>query len=228
MDCQAFVEKCLSDIGINVNLAGSNAWFRECRSNGFTGTPEECKAKYGSIPPGAFLFILKHDGKEPTKYKSDGIGNASHIGIYTGDGAIHSSASRGCVCQSKFNGKSINGGWNMVGLWNRIDYGTGGETLTATVYASNGSSVNIRAKKDKSSDRLDTVPVGTEVEVLEKGDTWSRVKYNGMTGYMMSSFLIIGTVQPGDSTDEQDYVKVSRTALKTVYDQIGDMLGLRG
>ena len=81
IDCQAFVEKCLSDIGININLAGSNAWFRECRSNGFIGTPEECKAKYGLIPPGAFLFILKHDGKEPAKYKADGIGNASHIGI---------------------------------------------------------------------------------------------------------------------------------------------------
>ena len=229
MDCQAFVEKCLSDMGININLAGSNAWFRECRSNGFVGTPEECKAKYGLIPPGAFLFILKHDGKEPAKYKGDGIGNASHIGIYTGDGAIHSSQSRGYVCQSKFAGKSINGGWNYVGLWDRIDYGLKeGEILTATVYASNGKSVNLRKQKSTSSDRLEAVPNETVVEVLEKGAEWCKVKYNGMTGYMMSSFLIFGTVQTDDSSDGEGYIKVARTALQGIYDQIGDILGLRG
>ena len=84
MDCQAFVEKCLSDIGINLNLAGSNAWYREVKAHGWVGTPDECKKKYGTIPAGAFLFVLKNDGKEPEKYKTDGIGNSSHIGIYTG------------------------------------------------------------------------------------------------------------------------------------------------
>ena len=84
LDCQAFVERCLRDIGIDKNLPGSNAWYREVKDHGWVGTPEECKQKYGLIPPGAFLFILEQNGKEPEKYKGDGIGNASHIGIYTG------------------------------------------------------------------------------------------------------------------------------------------------
>ena len=77
------------------------------------------------IPNGAFLFILEQDGGEPAKYRADGIGNASHMGIKTGigEGAIHSSKSRGCVCTSVFRDKSINGGWNRVGLWDAIDYG---------------------------------------------------------------------------------------------------------
>ena len=29
MDCQAFVERCLKDVGIDKNLAGSNAWYLE-------------------------------------------------------------------------------------------------------------------------------------------------------------------------------------------------------
>ena len=66
------------------------------------------------------------------------------------------------------------------------------------------------------------------VEVLEKGSEWCKVKYNGMTGYMMSSFLIFGTVQTDDSSDGEDYIKVARTALQGIYDQIGDILGLRG
>lgn len=144
IDCQAFVEKALSDCGNRTNLAGSNAWYRRMT---WTGTPEECRTKFGSIPAGAFLFILKASGNEPERYKGDGIGNASHIGIYTamsgrqmvaaataagnevasswdfGDGAIHSSSSRAHVATSTFSGHTIPGGWNRVGLWKEIDYG---------------------------------------------------------------------------------------------------------
>lgn len=129
MDCQAFVEQCLRDCGLDMNLAGSNAWFREVYKNGQVMTPEDCVKRYGKVPKGAFLFILKNDGGEPAKYKPDGLGNASHIGLVTmprGEGAIHSSSSRGMVCESKFAGKTIrNGGWNRVGLWNRVEYSTG-------------------------------------------------------------------------------------------------------
>ena len=109
MDCQAFVEQCLRDCGLNKNLAGSNAWFREVYNHGAIMTPEECVQQLGCVPKGAFLFILERDGKEPEKYKADGLGNASHIGICTiprGEGAIHSSASRGCVAESKFKEKA--------------------------------------------------------------------------------------------------------------------------
>ena len=122
MDCQAFVERCLLDAGLDRNLAGSNAWYREMD---WTGTPEECTALFGAVPKGAFLFILEHNGKEPDKYKPDGLGNASHIGICTGTGlgAIHSSYTRGGVYESVFTGRTINGGWNRVGLWRELDYG---------------------------------------------------------------------------------------------------------
>ena len=139
MDCQAFVEQCLRDCGLNKNLPGSNAWFREVYKNGAIMTPEECVKQLGTVPPGAFLFILEHDGKEPEKYKKDGLGNASHIGIVTGrsQGAIHSSCSKGCVCESKFQGKTIkNGGWNRVGLWDQVVYDYGGSAGSG-----NGSSV---------------------------------------------------------------------------------------
>ena len=43
MDCQAFAERCLRDIGVNLNLAGSNAWYRKMT---WVGTPEECRARF--------------------------------------------------------------------------------------------------------------------------------------------------------------------------------------
>ena len=85
----------------------------------WTGTPEECKAKFGGVPKGALLFILENDGGERARGYYDGLGNASHIGVYTGigQGAVHASSSKGKVCESKFAGKTIrNGGWNRSGL----------------------------------------------------------------------------------------------------------------
>ena len=229
MDCQTFVEKSLALIGINLNLAGSNAWLREVKKNGWVGSPEECKKKYGCIPKGAFLFIRDFDGKEPAKYINDGIGNASHIGIYTGltgdemvriagedgntiagdynfgDGAIHSSSTRQHVATSKFSGKTINGGWNLVGLWNRIDYGISDPESDSEpepaekpdslyVWADSGNTVNIRKSKNKQSNLVNRVPVGTSVEVVKQEGNWTRITYTDANnkvwhGWIMSEFL---------------------------------------
>lgn len=134
MDCQEFMEHCLRQIGINANWKGSNHMFRDMA---WVGTPEECKERYGSVPVGAWLFIWEDDGGEISRGYTDGLGNASHVGAYTGQGkgAVHSSSSRGCVCESKFEGKTIrNGGWNRVGLCKLLDYGL---TVKADVQAAN-------------------------------------------------------------------------------------------
>ena len=252
MDCQAFVEKCLSDIGISENLPGSNAWFRRMT---WTGTPEECKKSFGAIPPGAFLFILKHDGNEPGKYRADGIGNASHIGIYTGmtgaemcaaaaeafvedaekynfgNGAINSSSSRGFVCTSKFTGKSIDGGWNRVGLWDRLTYeftlpggGTyGGEGMTATVTAPSGSTVKMRQQPSTDCRIYWEVPVGDRVTISGETGDWAAVSWGGKSGYMQKRFL-----QESADPAPAESVTVSRAWLENIYNEIGDALGLRG
>lgn len=221
MDCQAFVEKCMRDVGLSKDLAGSNAWYREVMKHGWVGSPEECIREFGQIPKGALLFILKHDGREPEKYKPDGIGNASHIGICIRrhDGAINSSSSRGCVCYSKFADRSISGGWNRVGLYDRFSYGKsidwllehGGTLpnegkeevipLQGIVMAPTGSTVNLRKKPD--GDLLERIQIGTEVLVLDYGPEWSMITTGGLTGWMMTKFIDIqGEVVPGD--DDQD------------------------
>lgn len=200
MDCQAFVEQCLRDCGCNKNLAGSNAWYREVYNNGVIMSPEDCVAQLGTVPKGAFLFILEHDGGEPAKYKPDGLGNASHIGLVTGtgEGAIHSSKSKGGVCESKFKNKTIpNGGWNKVGLWDQVSYNYGpGPSPTPTpepdppspeptptptptpdpdptyavVWSENGKPVNTRKGPGKSYplSKAGKLEVGTIVEVITK------------------------------------------------------------
>ena len=116
MDCQGLVEYCFIQAGIpkaEIDLSGSNRHFRAMR---YTCTPEECKKLFGETPAGATLFILDHDGGEPAEYRNDGIGNASHMGFWTGKTSIAASGSRGKVTESNYKGKTINGGWNMVGF----------------------------------------------------------------------------------------------------------------
>lgn len=218
MDCQAFVEKCLADIGVKKDLAGSNAWFRAMT---WVGSPEECKSKFGEIPKGAFLFIWANDGGEKERGYFDGKGNASHIGIYTGNGkgAIASSASRGCVAESEFHGKSINGGWNRVGLWDKLSYGekidnilNGGETpmIKAMVTAKQGSSVNLRERPNQNARVLKQVKLEEIVDIIEELGDWDKVEYNGITGYMMSQFLTpIAQVEPDNPLpDDGSYVTI--------------------
>lgn len=122
MDCQALVEKMLEAVGIFRNWRGSNHMWRDALI--WKGTPEECIRTFGKIPVGAWLFVLKDDGGEVARGYKDGLGNASHVGVYTGTGkgAINSSSTKGKVAESAFSGKSINGGWNRVGLCKLLDY----------------------------------------------------------------------------------------------------------
>lgn len=238
MDCQKFVETCMKDVGVRMDLAGSNAWFRYCMEKGWTGTPEECTAKYGLVPDGALLFILDKNGKEPAKYQGDGIGNASHIGLCTGrlgTGAIHSSQSKGCVCWSAFSGRTVkNGGWNRVGLLPGLfDYGgkvqeekpkeagekTVGEWKSATVISGNGGPVNLRVQPDVNSARLAKVPTGTVVQIQEEQNGWCPVMFGSQTGWMMAIYL---------ERETAEVVKIPKAELERIYDTIGGWLGLRG
>ena len=233
MDCQEFFETCAEDCGLPMDLKGSNAWYRKFRATGWTGSPEDCKAKFGSIPNGAALFIHAFDGGEEKRGYYDGLGNASHIGIKTGTGkgAIHSSASRGCVAESDFNDKTIkNGGWNMVGLSNLFDYGEkinqelagsekepgggseesgGTEPMTqkATVWAYNGQPVKMRQKPSESCNLYESIPNGETVDVVKRGETWTKINAAGRSGwYMKTVFLVFGEIVPDDpdNSDGQD------------------------
>ena len=213
MDCQEFVERCLEQVGCVMDLKGSNAWFRKVQAEGWTGSPEECVREFGSVPKGAFLFIHAFDGGEERRGYHDGKGNASHIGIKTGrgKGAIHSSSSRGCVAESEFHNKTIrNGGWNMVGLWNRMDYGKTvnwvlehsgtGHTqpeqkeeqkhMTVTVMSPNGGPVNLRKAAGRRAPLVDRILPGTDAELLGSDGEWSRIRVAGRTGWMMTEFLV--------------------------------------
>lgn len=238
MDCQRFVEKTMELVGIKKDLKGSNAWFREMD---WTGTPEECKAVFGSVPDGALLFILENDGGEIARGYTDGLGNASHIGIvtHTGKGAIHSSSSKECVCESSFKDKTIrNGGWNRIGLSGLFDYGDhinallSGEKEEVTIimeYAivtsPDGNPVKLRPTKSTSKPYVAKIPVGTQLLITSKDGEWAETSYDGQTGYIMQKFLLFdGSQDEFNDLPDEIKITVQRATAEALYNALGHAL----
>ena len=125
-DCQKFVEMVLADCGVRkengqpYDWKGSNSMWRNALA--WKGTVEECKAKYGEIPIGAWVFIVKNDGGEKERGYNDNEGNATHVGIYVGGG-------NGYEVRDSTQTRTRDGvgyrkleGFNMVGLPKMITY----------------------------------------------------------------------------------------------------------
>ena len=130
MDCQAFVEYCTKLAGGTMRYDGSNDMARKAV---WLGTLENAKAE-GKLVLGAGLLI--HEDSEenlPEKYRGDGLGDFSHVGLYVGPDAVtdtdkqgkrrscdvvHSSATMGRVA-----GSTLANGWTHVLWFPEIDYG---------------------------------------------------------------------------------------------------------
>lgn len=123
-DCQAFVEQVLKDLGVRkpdgkpYNWLGSNSMFRNHIK--WRGTIRECREKFGCIPRGAFLFLVKNDGGERERGYKDDLGNATHVGLYVGTepNPCMDSQPTGGV---QFRKLSV---FTHVGLMSMIDYST--------------------------------------------------------------------------------------------------------
>lgn len=109
LDCQAFVEKVLSDCGCKRNWRGSNDMWRNAVHDQQPLTGDD-------IPVGTWVFTIKHDGGEDKKRYTDGI-NASHVGIYCGNGLVMHSTTGG-VQRDRITSNR----WTHYALANDIDY----------------------------------------------------------------------------------------------------------
>ncbi len=217
MDCQGLIEYCVRQAGGKMSYAGSNDMYRNACE--WVGTLAEARAR-GALIPGAVLFIVERNGGEPAKYKADGLGNASHAGLYTNMDAevVHSSYSRGCVAAS-----TLQNGWTHVGLLKAVAYGdggigdggdsgdgagdsTGGEdgeggglTGFALTHADTGSTVNMR--KTPGGQFMLRIPLGTRVPVMDRQRDCTLTMYDGFTGWVKDEFLWFEHAGSGEDDD---------------------------
>ncbi|GHU77469.1 hypothetical protein AGMMS49992_25400 [Clostridia bacterium] len=231
MDCIGLVKYCAKQAGAWLNYAGSNDAFRNACS--WLGTYTEAKAQ-GRLVPGAVGFMLEHDGQEGVKYRADGIGNASHIGVIVLSGDIHSidaSSSAGRVrTRTARDAERI---WTHIGWLKELNYGMttvtdeiGGTIMnpaaqqlrTATIVTLDGGNLNIRRDPtDKVDNRVGKAPHGTTVEVLETRGDWTRIRYSSVTGWAATRYLAFNGTAPTSAVEVTPAPPIALMPLPTGY-----------
>ena len=69
--------------------------------------------------------------------------------------------------------------------------------------------MNIRAEADENSDAVGKLPQGAVAEVLEQGDTWTKIESGSVTGYVKNEYVLFGD-------DAGDYAEANCDKIATV------------
>lgn len=116
------------------------------------------------------------------------------------------------------------GKWAYHGKLKKIGYTESGgqqmETYQAKVI---GGGLNLRKDTSSASVRITQIPEGSIVSVLEERGDWCRVNYAGLEGFVMAKFL-----ERMNESHDTATITVDRMRLEAIYDELGDLLGLRG
>ena len=67
------------------------------------------------------------------------------------------------------------------------------------VTTANGGGLNMRSGPATTYGRIASIKNGGVVEVYDKGAVWSRIKYNGTFGYVMSQYLTFSAERPSEN-----------------------------
>lgn len=89
-------------------------------------------------------------------------------------------------------------GYMMTKFLTATDPGTGGGTVLYSIYVTspNGAGVNLRAGPSKGNKAIGFYAYGTKGGMIQPGTVWSRVTFEGQTGYMMTQFLTTSEPPP--------------------------------
>lgn len=192
IDCSGLFVKMYRDQGARI-YHGSNTIFREyCSETGELTSVDQLQVGMAVFKRKAWTDADRGNrwyGKEP--------GNLSHIGYVASVHPlriIHASTGPMCVTTDDSIKK-----WAYWGKLKDVDYGTSPTPSPdpepifkkiMKVYAGNGKPVNLRYGPSLDKRILAEVPVGETVTVSQITGRWSRVAWNGRTGWMMSAFLV--------------------------------------
>lgn len=113
------------------------------------------------------------------------------------------------------------GVWRYGGRLQGLDYDS--EEVTpvdpigiATVAAPAGKSVRMRANPSDQAIIRANVPVGAQVDVLQKAGSWWEIRYGGKPGWMLASFLD-GSTPAAPAVDMISVPRADWEALKTAF-----------
>lgn len=179
-DCSGLFYWAFKELGGYMYHGSNTMWDKYCVSQGKLNKGKRIDGK--ELKPGTAVFVLK------------GTSDRSHVGLYIGDGKVieASGTQNGVIITQISNIK-----WAEWGELKGVEYDVSSsisnkpieEKPTGTVSSAlvNATRVALRSAPSTSATILTRVDKGQRVQVLD--DEWTRVTYQGKTGYMMTKFL---------------------------------------
>lgn len=163
-DCAQFTRWGMKEAGITLPSGATSQWRKaEWSEKGTIETQPDC------------LCLV---------YRQDKDGTMGHTGIYLGDGTVVDA--RGTNYGVRHDSLKEYGRWTHWGI-PAGQYET--EVATTMIATVTGGDLNMRSAQSKGASRICQIPNGTEVGVIEKGDTWCKVEYGEHAGYVMTKYL---------------------------------------
>ena len=172
-------------------ILGKYGWGTEVEVLGFDG-------KWAYVEVGGqngYMFSQYLGSEDAASYTAYIKTNSRGLNLrHAPDGDILGSYPRG----TKVTVLSSENGWSKVTVDGKTGYMMAKylkvqediHSGTATVYNPNGNSyVNFRKSASLNSTVLAHVPVGTKIDVIEKGTDWTKTQIDGVTGYISTWFL---------------------------------------
>ncbi len=193
--------------------------------------------------PGMAAFKARLPGETgyelPGKFKPGGasyngdLNDYYHIGLVDNDPGwvLNAKGTKSGFCRDELTKKN---GWDFAAYLKGVDYNNSaekkGETVMQEAYVvlpsgASGSTVNLRKSASTSAQLIARVPIRSKVEVEENQGQWSKIEYEGYSGWMMSEYLDFtgGTDGTEITIRPEDAATIDR-ALKEIEKQI-DVIG---
>lgn len=180
-DCSGLFYWAFKQLGGYMYHGSNTMWDKYCTAQGKLNNGKRTDGK--ELKPGTAVFVLK------------GSSDRSHVGLYIGNGkVIEASGTKVGVVTTDITNKK----WCEWGELKGVDYSKAGtststSTSTTTTNKTIGSAVvndvrvALRSAPSTNAAVLTRVNKGERVQILD--NDWTRISYQGKTGYMMTKFL---------------------------------------
>ena len=233
-DCIWSIWKILERYGAKTQLVGSN-WFARHELKNMRPLTDKSQLYDGcavlkTVLPNQSGYAL------PDRYKSDAdLIDYNHIGIGTDDGQILDSTRTASgrdgpgVSTAKIGPNS----WDIIADFEDVDYsGTtsqpqeGADTVIGYINLPAASNVFHRISPSTDSGWYGRINGGEAVEIVSSSGEWTRVKYGGKDGYVMSKFITTDAQpDPMDVPFSDSLTGEQRAMLEQARDLINRLLG---
>lgn len=176
-DCSGLFYWAFKELGGYMYHGSNTMWNKYCTSKGKLSSGKRTDGH--ELKPGTAVFVLK------------GTSDRSHVGLYIGNGkVIEASGTKVGVITTEIT----NSKWAEWGELKGVAYDGNPvqeeqeESVVSIGSAMvNATKVALRSAPSTNASILTRVDKGQRVQVLS--NEWTRVSYQGKTGYMMTKFL---------------------------------------